>query len=89
MQMELEGTGVRVGIVRPGPSTTEQGTSWDAATVEQVIGDWDRWGLTRHAGALRPVDVARAVVAVVATPRGTHLTLVEVEPEAPVEGGSR
>jgi NADP-dependent 3-hydroxy acid dehydrogenase YdfG len=89
MQMELEGTGVRVGIVRPGPSTTEQGTSWDAATVEQVIGDWDRWGLTRHAGALRPVDVARAVVAVIATPRGTHLTLVEVEPEAPVEGGSR
>ena len=31
-------------------------------------------------------DVARVVHAVVSTPRGTHLTLVEVEPEAPVGG---
>ncbi len=31
MQMELEGTGVRVSIVRPGPSTTEQGTTWSEA----------------------------------------------------------
>ena len=29
MQMELEGTGVRVGMVRPGPSSTEQGTTWE------------------------------------------------------------
>ena len=35
MQMELEGTGVRVGIVRPGPSTTEQGTTWSEATVDR------------------------------------------------------
>lgn len=86
MQMELEGTGVRVSIVRPGPSTTEQGTTWDEDTVVEVIGDWERWGLVRHAGALRGQDVARAIHAVVSTPRGTHLTLVEVEPEAPVQG---
>ena len=40
----------------------------------------------RHTGDLRGQDVARAVHAVVSTPRGTHLTLVEVEPEAPVGG---
>lgn len=86
MQMELEGTGVRVGIVRPGPSSTEQGTTWTEATVLEVMADWERWGLLRHSGALRGQDVARVIHAVVSTPRGTHLTLVEVEPEAPTGG---
>jgi NAD(P)-dependent dehydrogenase (short-subunit alcohol dehydrogenase family) len=86
MQMELEGTGVRVSIVRPGPSTTEQGTTWSEDVIHEVIGDWERWGVVRHPGALRGQDVARAIHAVVSTPRGTHLTLVEVEPEAPVGG---
>lgn len=83
MQMELEGTGVRAGIVRPGPSSTEQGTTWSEAEVIEVVDEWNRWGLIRHDGALRPGDVARAVVAMVGQPRGTHLTLIEVEPEAP------
>jgi NADP-dependent 3-hydroxy acid dehydrogenase YdfG len=83
MQMELEGTGVRVGIVRPGPASTEQGSTWDPAVIDEVLASWDAWGIMRHAGYLRPSDVAAAVLAVVSTPRGTHLTLVEVEPEAP------
>lgn len=83
MQMELEGSGVRVGIVRPGPSSTEQGTTWSEQVVLETMEEWIRWGLLRHDGALRAGDVANAVLAVVATPRGTHLTLVEVEPEAP------
>ena len=29
MQMELEGTGVRVSVVRPGPTWSEAGTDWD------------------------------------------------------------
>jgi len=86
MQMELEGSGVRVSIVRPGPSTTEQGTTWSEATVNEVVADWERWGVVRHSGALRGQDVARAIHTVVSTPRGTHLTLVEMEPEAPVGG---
>jgi len=85
MQMELEGTGVRVGIVRPGPSATEQGATWDPAIVDDVLAAWTAWGLLRHPGYLRPRDVAAAVLAVVSTPRGTHLTLVEVEPESPAE----
>ena len=83
MQMELEGSGVRVGIVRPGPSSTEQGATWDPTAIDEAMVDWGRWGMMRHPGLLRPRDVAAAVVAVVSTPRGTHLTLVEVEPEAP------
>ena len=80
MQMELEGTGVRAGIVRPGPSSTEQGTTWTEAVIVETVDEWNRWGLIRHDGALRPGDVARAVTAMVGQPRGTHLTLIEVEP---------
>ncbi len=86
MQMELEGTGVRVGIVRPGPSSTEQGTTWDAEDVDHRDRrpSGARWGLLRHDGALRPADVAAAVARHGRRrPRGTHLTLIEVEPEAP------
>lgn len=84
MQMELEGTGVRAGMVRPGPSSTEQGTTWNEETVERVVAHWAAWGHLRHAGALRPANVADAVVAMVSAPKGTHLTLIEVQPEAPV-----
>ena len=84
MQMELEGTGVRVGMIRPGPSSTEQGTTWSEEDVNTVVADWARWGLIRHDGALRPPDVANAIVAMISAPKGTHLTLIEVQPEAPV-----
>jgi NADP-dependent 3-hydroxy acid dehydrogenase YdfG len=84
MQMELEGTGVRASIVRPGPTQTGMGMSWDPGTVQAVLDDWSRWGLARHPYFLRPADVAAAVTAVVSAPRGTHLMLVEVQPEAPL-----
>jgi NADP-dependent 3-hydroxy acid dehydrogenase YdfG len=84
MQMELEGTGVRVGIVRPGPSLTEQGSTWTAEQIDDLTAEWARWGLMRHPGILQASDVASAVLTMVSTPRGAHLTLVEVEPEAPV-----
>lgn len=84
MQMELEGTGVRVGMVRPGPSSTEQGTTWSEETILHVMPHWERWGHLRHHGALLPTNVAHAIVTMVSVPKGTHLTLIEVEPEAPV-----
>ena len=84
MAMECEGTGVRVGIVRPGPSSTEQGTTWDEDTVNEVVSSWDHWGLMRHSGALRPQELAEAVLTVVSVPRGTRYAVLEVQPEAPV-----
>ncbi len=35
MQMELEGTGVRASIVRPGPTWSEMGTDWDDADAAE------------------------------------------------------
>jgi len=85
MQMELEGTGVRVSVVRPGQTMSGMGMDWDAAAVQAVLDDWVHWGLARHPHFLRPEDVAAAVMAIVSTPRGTHITLLEIEPEAPIE----
>ncbi len=85
MAMECEGTGVRVGIVRPGPSSTEQGTTWDEDTINEVVASWYAWGLLRHDGALRPAEMAQAVLAVVSAPKGTRYAVLEVQPEAPVK----
>lgn len=87
MQMELEGTGVRASVVRPGPTETGMGARWDDAVAGAVLEDWVHWGLARHSYFLRPSFVADAVATVVSTPRGAHLTLVEVEPEAPLGKG--
>ncbi|GAA4638121.1 SDR family oxidoreductase [Actinoallomurus vinaceus] len=85
LRMELEGTGVRASVVRPGPTMTGMGMGWGAETTAEVLEEWVKWGLARHPYFLKPEQVAAAIAAVVATPRGAHLTLVEVQPEAAVE----
>lgn len=84
MQMELEGTGVRVSVLRPGPCSTEQGTTWSEETVLHVMPHWERWGHLRHDGGLRPQEIAETIVFMVSVPKGTHLPVVEIQPEAPV-----
>jgi NAD(P)-dependent dehydrogenase (short-subunit alcohol dehydrogenase family) len=85
LQMELEGTGVRAAIVRPGPTLTGMGRDWDPDLTGELLAEWTRWGLVRHFGLLRPEGVASAIAHAVAAPRGTHLSVVEVQPEAPPE----
>lgn len=84
LQMELEGTGVRATIVRPGPTQTGMGLDWDPEVTAEVIEQWVAWGLARHSSFMPPAGVAEAIAAVVALPRGTHVTVVELQPEAPV-----
>lgn len=84
LQMELEGTGVRASIVRPGPTLTGMGSTWTEEMLQPAVDAWLQWGLARHDHFLQPAHVAAAVVAAVSMPRGAHMTLVEVEPEAPV-----
>lgn len=84
LQMELEGTGVRASLVRPGQTVTELGTAWREEDTTAALEDWIHWGAARHGGFLEADDIAAAVMAVVSAPRGTHLTLVEVQPEAPL-----
>jgi NADP-dependent 3-hydroxy acid dehydrogenase YdfG len=85
VQMELEGTGVRASIVRPGPTWSEMGTDWDVEQAAFVLNQWVRFGLARHPHFLKPVALADAITTVVSAPRGVHLNLIEVSPEAPLE----
>jgi len=84
MQMELEGTGVRASIVRPGPTWSEMGADWDAEEGARVLNAWVRFGLARHPHFLKPTAIAEAIGTIVAAPRGVHINLIEVSPEAPV-----
>ncbi len=85
MRLELEGTGVRVGMVRPGPSLTEQGSTWSGDAIDSILAEWTRHGLIRHGGYLTPHQVANAVLAMISAPRGSAFTVIEVQPEAPIE----
>ncbi|MEU4832504.1 SDR family oxidoreductase [Streptosporangium sp. NPDC023615] len=84
MRMELEGTGVRASVLRPGPTLSGMGSTWPVEVLRKVLDDWTRFGLARHDRFLKPRDVAAAVLAVVSMPRGAHVTLLEIEPEAPL-----
>jgi NADP-dependent 3-hydroxy acid dehydrogenase YdfG len=85
MQMELEGTGVRASIVRPGPTWSGMGTDWSDDEAAFVLDQWVRFGLARHGHFMKPTAVAEAIATVVGAPRGVHLNLIEVSPEAPLE----
>jgi NADP-dependent 3-hydroxy acid dehydrogenase YdfG len=85
MQMELEGTGVRVSLVRPGPTWSEMGSDWDDAEAADVLTGWIKFGLARHPHFLKPGALADAIATIVDAPRGVHLNLIEVNPEAPLE----
>ena len=84
MQMELEGTGVRCSIVRPGPTWSEMGMDWDPDDAAKVLTGWGKFGHARHSHFLQPKPHADAIKAIVDAPRGVHLNLIEVSPEAPV-----
>jgi NAD(P)-dependent dehydrogenase (short-subunit alcohol dehydrogenase family) len=83
LRMELEGTGIRAAIVRPGPTGTEFGRSWDPGLLKKLLEVWRYWGLQRHLHWMPPESVARAVVNAVTAPVGTHFDVIEVMPEVP------
>ncbi|PWN03714.1 SDR family NAD(P)-dependent oxidoreductase [Nocardioides silvaticus] len=85
LQMELEGTGVRASVVRPGPTWSEMGMDWDPDAAAAVLNEWVKWGHARHSHFLKARAIADAITTIVAAPRGVHISPVDVNPEAPVE----
>lgn len=86
LQMELEGTGVRSTIVRPGPTGSEFGAHYGGEMARRLLESWKYWGIMRQLHWMYPEHVARAVVACVTAPRGTHFDVIEVLPENPKRG---
>lgn len=87
LRMELEGTGVRASVVRPGPTNTSMGMSFEEAETGSLLQSWMHWGFARHPYFLRSSDIADAVSTVVSAQRGVHIALMEVQPEAPLAQG--
>lgn len=81
-QMEVEGSGVRVSLVRPGQTLTGMGMNVDPEVTTAMLNDWMPFGFARHGNFMRPEHLATAIAAVVGMPRGAHMRLVEVEAEA-------
>lgn len=85
LQMELEGSGVRASVVRPGPTWSEMGSDWDPEEGAFVLTQWVKFGMARHPHFMKASAVGDAITTVVSAPRGVHLSLIEVNPEAPLE----
>jgi NADP-dependent 3-hydroxy acid dehydrogenase YdfG len=83
LQAELEGTGVRASIVRPGHTMTNYTSDWKDAELQEMLEIWQRDGIMRHWSLLEPDDVAQVVASVINSPERTHLRLVEVVPSVP------
>jgi NAD(P)-dependent dehydrogenase (short-subunit alcohol dehydrogenase family) len=87
LRLELEGTGIRVTMLRCGEtagtdfSSREQGSErFDSAQRY-----WFGHGLLRHTGLMMPDMVADAVLTAVTLPEPYQLGMLEVTPTAPVE----
>jgi NAD(P)-dependent dehydrogenase (short-subunit alcohol dehydrogenase family) len=85
LRLELEGTGIRVSMLRCGETI---GTDFATRELESgrlfgVSEYWFRRGLLRHAGAMTPEMVADAVAATVTLPAGYQYETVAVIPTAP------
>ncbi len=85
LRLETEGSGVRVGVVRPGPTMTGMGMDWDADNTTMVLEGWSRLGFTRSGHFMTPDVVADVIATMVRMPRGSMLPLVEVQPEIALE----
>jgi NADP-dependent 3-hydroxy acid dehydrogenase YdfG len=81
LRMELEGTGVRSLIVRPGPTRSEFGVRWGPDILSRALDAWKHWGFMRHNEILDGNHVAAAVVAAVTAPPGVSLDVIQVNPD--------
>ena len=83
LAQELEGTGIRSLVVRPGNTGgTSWVEGWEPAELANVA-EWQRRGLLRHENLLTPQQVAQAVVTAVTAPPGVAVDHISVSPQAP------
>jgi NAD(P)-dependent dehydrogenase (short-subunit alcohol dehydrogenase family) len=86
LRTELDGTGIRSTIVRPGPTfPTDFANGWDPALVKRLLETWKELGIQRHLRWMPAASVADAIVAVLAAAPGTNYDVVSLSPEAPPE----
>jgi NADP-dependent 3-hydroxy acid dehydrogenase YdfG len=87
LDVELGGTGIRVAVVRLGPTVSEFNTGWEDDDMVGFMEAWERLGLGRQDFNYIPAEVAaQAVVTAVTAPVGSKVSLLSVRPERTVSG---
>ena len=84
LRKDLEGTGVRATIVRPGATRSEFGFGWEPDILVRVLDAWKAWGYLRHMDMMDGEQVALAVVHAVTAPPGLSMDVIQVNPERAV-----
>jgi NADP-dependent 3-hydroxy acid dehydrogenase YdfG len=87
LDVELGGTGIRVSVVRLGPTVSEFNASWTDDDMIGFMQAWERLGLGRQDFNYIPAEVAAdAVAAAVTAAPGSKVSLIEVRPERTISG---
>ncbi|MEB2283830.1 MAG: hypothetical protein B6D46_11200 [Polyangiaceae bacterium UTPRO1] len=81
LRRDLEGTGIRTSIIRPGMTRSEFGFSWEPDILVRILDSWKEWGFLRHVDMMEADQVAFAVVAAVTAPPGVNVDVIQVNPE--------
>ncbi len=81
LRKDLEGTGVRSIIIRPGATRSEFGFGWGPDILVRILDAWKHWGYLRHMDMMDGEQVAAAVVAAVTAPPGLSMDVIQVNPE--------
>ncbi|MCU0668782.1 MAG: SDR family NAD(P)-dependent oxidoreductase [Myxococcota bacterium] len=94
LRLELDGTGIRSVIVRPGPTfPTDFARGWDPGLVKRLLESWKSWGLQRHLRWMPASAVAEIVATIATAPAGVQFDVIQLGPEAPaglrIDGGKR
>ena len=86
MRYELEGTGIRVNVLRCGDTIGTDFATRELASGRMAAANeaWFRRGLLRHPGLMTPDMVAGAVVSAVTLPMTHQLELMTLIPTAPI-----
>lgn len=84
LRKDLEGTGVRATVVRPGATRSEFGFGWEPDILVRVLDSWKLWGYLRHMDMMDGEQVALAVVHAVTAPPGLNIDVIQVNPERAV-----
>ncbi|MEW6269935.1 MAG: SDR family oxidoreductase [Thermodesulfobacteriota bacterium] len=86
LRLELEGTGIRVNVLRCGETAGTEFALRDLGTERMAAAHqwWFRRGVLRHAGLMTPDVVADAVVAAVTLPMAYQYELTALVPVAPI-----
>jgi NAD(P)-dependent dehydrogenase (short-subunit alcohol dehydrogenase family) len=82
--LELEGSGIRAGVLRVGQTRGTEFSQRGVALGGIPTDLWFRRGLVRHNGWTTPTDVADAMVAMVSLPPTSTYDVLSVGPTAPV-----